>query len=392
MEKRAVSDWKSGGFAWGIWLTAGIILAIGFCSVAAIQSMRMQYEHAMQSMVGYIYQEDAGEAERLLEQLFYQESSDRQTKAEMLRQGEEAARNYGYTDAAFRLWNQRVLSGKGQFFLYGAFFVLTVLGIVFLVCSYQRISRQAWEMEFARKTLEEQLIHAKKYYEEREQDLQQFMENITHQIKTPLAGILMNIELLEEIRTEHDRKLREKSIRQIEKIKKLLMNLLNTARMQAGKIHFHKERMQLDELLEEVAVDYPQVEFQLPQGEDHGKKFEIRADREWLLEAIENIVTNGIRYGAVQMDLSADPEQVYIRILDEGRGISQTESKRIFERYYVSSQQKDDSTGIGLHLSWMVVHSHGGDILVRSAENQGTCIEIRLPKFRLKSKISEKNR
>lgn len=392
MEKHVASKGKYGGFAGGIFPVAGIILAIGLFSVAAIQTVRMQYENAIQSMVGTIYQEDARQAGDLLESLFYQESPDSQTKAQMLEKGKEAARNYGYTDAAFRLWNQRVLSGKEQFFLYGFFLILMVAGLVLLVCYYKTVSRQVWEMEFARNDLEEQLIHVRTYYEEREQEIQQFMENITHQIKTPLSGILMNIELLEEIRTEHDRKLREKSIRQIEKIKKLVRTLLNTARMQAGKIHFHKERIKLDELLAELAIDYPQVGFQSSPKEEQGQDYEISGDREWLLEAIENIVTNGMRYGSVQINLSADGEQIYVRILDQGRGISQTERKRIFERYYVGQEKKDDNTGIGLHLSWLVVHSHGGDILVRDTEKQGTCIEIRLPKFHLKSKISEKSR
>lgn len=388
MEKRIASGRKSGGFKGGIYLMAAMILMIGFFSIAAIQSVRTQYENAIQSMVGSVYQKDAKQAERLLEALFYQKSPDSQAKAEMLKQGKEVARNYGYTDAAFHLWNQRVFSEKERLFLYGVFLLLTLAGLVLLVYYYQTISRQLWEMEFAYHYLEEQMMHARTYYEEREQEIQQFMENVTHQIKTPLSGILMNIELLEEIRTEHDKKLREKSIRQIEKIKKLLMTLLNTARMQAGKIHFHKERIQVDELLAELAIDYPQLGFQLDSTEEQRQDYEISGDREWLLEAIENIMTNGMRYGAVQMDLSADREQVCIRILDQGGGISQTESKRIFERYYVGQERKDDSTGIGLHLSWLVVHSHGGDILVRDTEEKGSCIEIRLPKFRLKSKIA----
>ena len=243
--------------------------------------------------------------------------------------------------------------------------------------------------EIERSTLQKHKLHdlerraeeQKQYYEDREHQLQVFMENVAHQLKTPLAAVMVNLELMEGEDAAHDERLKNKSIGSIEKMKELLMTLLNTARLQAGKLHFDKETLDILELVTQLESEYDGVYVEKQDS------FVIEGDREWLYQALNNIVANGLSYGRVFIRMEGGNEILRIEIIDEGCGVSESDIHAMFDRYYVGEQGRNDSTGIGLNLAYMVVKAHGGDIIVHNSDGGGCCIEIILPRYELKNKM-----
>ena len=220
------------------------------------------------------------------------------------------------------------------------------------------------------------------YYKDREQEIQVFMENVAHQLKTPLAAVMVNLELLDGKERQHDERLKEKCIEDIEHMKELLMLLLNSARIRVGKLHFNKRKLDIASLLDRLELENDGFIM------ENIESCMITADEEWLYQAIKNIVENGLVYGKVLMRESCESEKLRLDIVDEGPGINKNDVSRMFDRYYIGENSRKDSTGIGLNLAYMVIKAHGGDIVVHDNEKaKGCTISICLPRYNIKEKV-----
>lgn len=269
------------------------------------------------------------------------------------------------------------------------------------------------------------------YFSKRQEQMQVFMENIAHQIKTPLACILLNLELLQD-RMEMEQGAGEvtcardinhliaDSLNQGERIRKLLLQLLNLARLEAGKIHFHKEKVELEGLLLEIQSEFPEGKVDIITGsqkaidngvpdykkvtascnqeQTDGIKFSdsvegqwLLGDRQWLFEALFNLVENSVKYAQkdipVEIEVRRMHESVKIMVRDYGQGISAEQMQRLFERYYVGNTMDDARTGIGLNMAKYIILGHHGTIRANSTKGKGTTMEISLPSIKWKEKI-----
>lgn len=239
----------------------------------------------------------------------------------------------------------------------------------------------------------------------RQEQMQMFMENIAHQIKTPLACILLNLELLQDKLKKLPAEKPEVEIKdgsrdvfhlimdsagQGERIQKLLLQLLNLARLEAGKIHFQMEQVSLEELLFEICAAFPEGTVQVLEEERKGEEW-IWGDRRWLFEAVFNLVDNSVKYAAdepVEVQVTILQENIRITVRDFGKGLSETEIQKIFERYYMGDTTDGFRTGIGLNLSKYVIEGHHGKLWASSVQGGGTSMEISLPKFFWKEKMA----
>ena len=352
-----------------------IVLACcaGAVALGGMLFMLRFFTGQMQNMVGIVYESDAAVAQELLSGMF--------TGADKAESGIAAAEALGYTADAFSLWNR--VNIYGMIAVFAAAAALIACGIAGLVVIRGR-RQSAADIENGHliNRLGEDARAKEQYYKDREQGIQVFMENVTHQLKTPLAAVMVNLELIDGEDKEHDERLKEKCIDNIERMKELLMLLLNTARLRAGKIHFNKKKMDIASIADRLEL------------ENDGLVVEavpsclIDADAEWLYQAVKNIVVNGLEYGKVTLKGGCTDEVVSFEITDEGPGVKKSEIARMFDRYYVGEDQRRDSTGIGLNLAYMVVRAHGGDIVVHSAESDTGCtIKISIPRYNVKEKI-----
>lgn len=212
------------------------------------------------------------------------------------------------------------------------------------------------------------------------ESLKVLLEDISHQIKTPLTSIsisldnmLDNKDITEEERVDFLLKIK----REIENINFLAISLLKLSSLDARCVKFHKEKILVSNLIEEVfknlsvLSDLKEVKL-LKEGED----YYLLTDKRWLLEALTNIVKNSLEYSLKHEDVLVNygSNQVYdyIEIINKGKTINQKDLKHLFERFYKGENASSNSFGIGLSLSKAIVEELGGMISVNSEKGVTT--------------------
>jgi signal transduction histidine kinase len=218
----------------------------------------------------------------------------------------------------------------------------------------------------------------------------EFISMASHELKTPLTSLLVYMELLhkkfaEPGNQEAVRYLAKMKI-QIEKLSRLIADLLDISKIQAGKITFAEEVVDFDELVREVVEN-----LQLTGSQHHisieGKaQREMVGDRERLGQVLINVITNAIKYSPqaeeIIVRLSHEPAILTVSVQDFGIGIPVIHQKRIFERFYRVYSDKDRTypgLGIGLYIAYQIIDHHHGKIWVESVEGQGATFSFSLP-------------
>lgn len=221
---------------------------------------------------------------------------------------------------------------------------------------------------------------------EDKENLKDFLSDISHQLKTPLASLVMFNDLLRENvdMPKVDRvKFLEKSDEQLIRMEWLIMNLLKLGRLEANAIKFEEEMQPLNETIN-LAVSSLKGEAS-KKGQELIITGDLEAqvfhDKEWLSEAISNIVKNAIEHteenGKIEIKVYKGPLITKIYIKDNGPGISRQMQKKVFKRFYKGENNKNPkSIGIGLSLAKSIVEEQGGEIKIVSEEGIGTTFII----------------
>lgn len=221
------------------------------------------------------------------------------------------------------------------------------------------------------------------------------LEDISHQLKTPLTSIRI---MLDNIIEDDDmpapvrKDFLESISRQMEWIQSLVISLLKLARIDAGTVKLKKEDVNLEELVKDsieklaVIMDLKNVNVSLEplekggDAEKAGRESVIKGDYNWQLEAVTNIIKNCIEHSpeGSTVHVSLEPTNVFDRIIirDEGEGISEKDLKHIFERFYKAENSGPDSVGIGLSLSKSIIEAGKGYITVDSKQGEGSVFMI----------------
>lgn len=224
---------------------------------------------------------------------------------------------------------------------------------------------------------------------ENERRSKQFLKNtisdISHQLKTPLAALniyngLMQGEAEELPEIQEFVMLSEK---ELDRIETLVQNLLKITKMDAGSIVFEKSSENVADMMGEIELHFiyrakqEQKELLLSGNEDI---FWV-CDRNWIVEAIENIVKNAFDHtgsgDCIKIQWKQLASVVQIRITDNGCGIHPEDLHHIFKRFYRSRFSKDtQGVGLGLPLAKAVIEEHNGTIEVDSELGVGTTFTI----------------
>lgn len=220
----------------------------------------------------------------------------------------------------------------------------------------------------------------------------EFVSSVSHEMKTPLAGIKAYVELLADGDAE-DEQTREEFLEvingQADRLQRLVENLLNIARIEAGVVSVSKAQQSLNELLEEALhVVQPAAE---AKGIDLAAELSplylgVLADRDMLLQAAINLLSNAIKYtpagGRVTLRSRLDDADVRFEVQDTGVGLSEEDCRRIFEKFYRVNKDKQmaSGTGLGLPLAKHIVEDvHRGRLAVESKEGEGSTFYVVLP-------------
>lgn len=219
----------------------------------------------------------------------------------------------------------------------------------------------------------------------------EFVSAVSHEMKTPLAGIKAYVELLVDGDAE-DEETREEFLRvingQADRLQRLIDNLLNLARIEAGVVSVSKDQRSLNEVLEEaVSVVQPAAEKKnIRLVSDLSEMYlDVLIDRDMVLQAAINLLSNAIKYtprsGTIYMRGRAEQEQLILEVADSGPGIPPEERKQVFEAFYTGKAPSGHikGTGIGLSVVMEFVTAHGGLIEIVDGEWPGAHFRIRMP-------------
>ena len=241
------------------------------------------------------------------------------------------------------------------------------------------LKNDIYKMTIKLKEQSELLIKEKKYLEETLQD-------ISHQIKTPLTSMYMINDILTNEKDENIKKeFLIKNKNQIERIEWLVTSLLKLSRLESGTIKLKKEKISLRELIDK-AIEPINVLLELKNIKltKNVENINLNVDINWTVEALLNIIKNACEHTLDKIEIigSTNPLYTEIKIVDNGLGISKKDIKHIFERFYKGNHNKE-SIGIGLNMSKKIINLQNGLIEVSSKEGVGSTFIIKLYKNNL---------
>ena len=219
-----------------------------------------------------------------------------------------------------------------------------------------------------------------------------FVANVSHELKTPLALIRLFAETLELGRVPSDEKAKQyyRVInKESQRLTQLINNILDFSRIEAGRKEYRFAPTDVARIVSEVVDAY---RFQI---EQQGFKLEVHvaddvpevmADKEALGQALLNLVNNAIKYSRdekyVRLEVRHDGTRVLISVTDRGIGVAKAEQKKIFEKFYRAEDSlvhETKGSGLGLPLVRHIMEAHGGQVEVESAPGKGSTFTLVLP-------------
>jgi two-component system, OmpR family, phosphate regulon sensor histidine kinase PhoR len=221
----------------------------------------------------------------------------------------------------------------------------------------------------------------------------EFISNITHELKTPIATVSVAIEALRSFNANMDvqksKEYLDISANELQRLSLLVDKVLKLSMFEKREIELKYEPLDLNELVAEVTASMRL------QSEKHGAKIRVttegdttlEGDRLHLVSVIFNLLDNALKYSngtpVINLNLMGSASQVTLSITDDGIGIPAEYRDKVFDKFFrVPTGNLHNAKGYGLGLSYVahVVRRHKGTINVTAADGGGTCFVITLPK------------
>ena len=216
----------------------------------------------------------------------------------------------------------------------------------------------------------------------------EFTANVSHELKTPLQGIIGSAELIENgmVKPEDMPRFIGHIRKEASRLVTLIEDILRLSQLDEGR-QMPSEQVDLFELADEVrsvlegACEAKHINMKLM-----GEHVSIDGVKRLLYEIIYNLCDNAVKYnnegGIADIDISSDEKNAYITVRDSGIGIPQDQQERVFERFYrvdKSHSKESGGTGLGLSIVKHAVSYHNGTVSMKSEPGNGTEIRVALP-------------
>lgn len=237
------------------------------------------------------------------------------------------------------------------------------------------------------------LPHAAKFRET--QRLQEeFVANVTHDLKAPLTSVASALEVLvsrlEGRLAEEDAELLDICVRNSRSLRQMIDELLDFSKLRSGRMTVHPERLALEPVLRECAsalMPWARSKRVALELEDGGGAPAVLADRGRLLQVLNNLVSNAIKFtpegGRVSLSARAGgaerPGEVVVSVSDTGCGVAPEERERIFERFAQGQSGRREGVGLGLTIVRELVEQHRGRLWLESEPGRGSTFSFSLP-------------
>jgi two-component system, OmpR family, phosphate regulon sensor histidine kinase PhoR len=223
-----------------------------------------------------------------------------------------------------------------------------------------------------------------------EKTRQDFIANISHELRTPIASCKAIVETLQN-GAIRDRNIAKDFLQrmhiEVDKLAQMVNELSELSRIESGEMPLKLVPIDLSEVLKRVTerlraqADRAQLSIVLDVASDLP---EVTADEDRIEQVLVNLVHNAIKFtppgGKIVISAGIDNDNVLVSITDTGVGIPGDELNRIFERFYkVDKARSGGGTGLGLAIAKHIVQAHGGTISVESEEGKGSTFIFSLP-------------
>ncbi|PIS10454.1 MAG: hypothetical protein COT73_09180 [Bdellovibrio sp. CG10_big_fil_rev_8_21_14_0_10_47_8] len=238
------------------------------------------------------------------------------------------------------------------------------------------------------------------HLDQRKKDQLQFLTSVAHDLRNPLGSVLMSTELLisqqKGGKNAEEKQLLEIIQRQMKSLDRMVGDLLDTTRVEAGNIELKISRFEIGSLLRDAvqlhraSVTIHDIRLDLPDEDIH-----CECDQTRISQVVNNLISNAIRYsprgGLIQITAAQKLDRVIISVSDQGIGVDPDEYETIFEPFRRGKATKETILGIGLGLSASrrIVRAHNGSIVVTGQPGVGSTFTVTLPQSRLKKRPDE---
>lgn len=215
----------------------------------------------------------------------------------------------------------------------------------------------------------------------------EFIALASHELKTPLTTVKGYLQLLSKMENdEHASLFVKKSLNQVEKLNHLIEDILNMSRIEKGKLQFNIEKLDLRELLLDVAQTFSysskthKIETRLGKA-----PVEIEGDVQRIEQVILNLLTNAVKYSPdadkIEISLEVFSSKVMVKIKDYGIGLTRDEQNKLFARFYrAEGVQGISGLGLGLYIAKLIIDRHKGEVGLTSEYGEGSEFYFSLPK------------
>ncbi len=274
-----------------------------------------------------------------------------------------------------RIFHKNPMAAENHYNIRRNVYILAVLAAmaVFFFGGFMVIKSTAKELELARLKSE-------------------FVSTVSHEFRTPLMSIRYLSEMLDSERVQSEGKKKTyygKIKKESERLSRLIENMLDFSKIETGMKQYRFEDLSLGDLAKEVVDRFREYVVNKPVtlvSEISENLPHINGDKEGISRAMFNLLDNAVKYSGrepvIYFRARVEEGAMFLEVQDLGGGISKEEQKRVFEKFYRSTDpahRNIEGSGIGLTLVEHIVKAHGGEVLLESVVGEGTRMTLKLP-------------
>lgn len=256
----------------------------------------------------------------------------------------------------------------------------------------QRIPAMTHEQEFNRliTVFNEMMARLEKSF----QQATRFSADASHELKTPLARLQVELEqAMENAPTASpQQEIFGSLLDEVCRLKAIVHKLLLLSLADTGQLNLELQPVNLTRLLENVIEDCQAQAPHLTVEKNLAPDVQVNADPDLLEQALQNLANNAIKYnkpdGSIRFELAKETGRIHIRVINTGPGIPPADQGRIFERFFrvdQSRSQRVEGTGLGLSLAREIIRSHGGELALEASNEELTCFGIILEPMKIQT-------